>query len=76
MLCLNGAAGYDPEGRNYAMLLPNVGEDPMLVLAQVRLPRTQMMDMAISPTASPRGLWIETVLSDLGLSLVPLFVAC
>lgn len=25
-LC-NGAAGYDPEGRNYAKLLANVGED-------------------------------------------------
>lgn len=40
----NGAAGYDPEGRNYAKLLPKVGEDFTEVLAQVLLPGIQMME--------------------------------
>lgn len=53
----NGAAGYHPEGRNYAKLLPNVGEDFTKVLAQVLLPGIQMMDMGISPMANARGLW-------------------
>lgn len=39
-----------------------------MLVRTLRIPRIQMMDMGISPMASPRGLWIETVLSDLGLS--------